>query len=302
MTNLFQGGLLGLAGKFPPRYINGVFSGQALGGIFASAVNVLTLATGADVVDAAAACFFVAVAFLTSSFVLFLAVSKTDFYAFYTGEGGAIMETKDEEEEDAKLVANGKDDPMVVVQASSPFAVLIRIWPYALAIFLTFAVTLACFPSLAVLVESSGEKGTAWADVYFLPVLCFLLFNAGDFGGRVLAGYVKPAAASGYTAACTLLASVLRLAFVPLFMACNANPNAERQLVPLLWASDYAYALVMAAFALSNGYLGSVCMMSAPQLGANKSECQTAAAVMAALLGLGLGAGSLMAAGFVNLL
>merc|ERR1719500_2471578 len=33
---IFQGGILGVAGKFPPAYMGAVFSGQAVGGIFAS--------------------------------------------------------------------------------------------------------------------------------------------------------------------------------------------------------------------------------------------------------------------------
>merc|ERR550539_1197570 len=35
---IFQGGLLGISGKFPPSYIGAVFSGRALSGIFASLV------------------------------------------------------------------------------------------------------------------------------------------------------------------------------------------------------------------------------------------------------------------------
>ena len=35
---------LGVAGKFPPNYMGGMMSGQALGGIFPSLVNILVIA------------------------------------------------------------------------------------------------------------------------------------------------------------------------------------------------------------------------------------------------------------------
>ena len=35
---------VGVAGKFPPNYIGGMMSGQALGGIFPSLVNILVIA------------------------------------------------------------------------------------------------------------------------------------------------------------------------------------------------------------------------------------------------------------------
>merc|ERR1711993_123931 len=46
MVAIFQGGLSGLAGKFPPIYMGAVVQGQALGGIFAAASNVAMLAVG----------------------------------------------------------------------------------------------------------------------------------------------------------------------------------------------------------------------------------------------------------------
>ena len=49
----------------------------------------------------------------------------------------------------------------------------------------------------------------------------------------------------------------------------------------------------MILFSLSNGYLSNICMMSAPQI-VKGSEGQTAASLMVALLGLGLGTGALL--------
>jgi len=49
----------------------------------------------------------------------------------------------------------------------------------------------------------------------------------------------------------------------------------------------------MALFSISGGYLANICMMSAPQI-CKPAEQQTAASLMVALLGLGLGSGALL--------
>ena len=59
-----QGGLFGLAGKFPFSYTGAVVQRQGLGGIFATATNVIILTFGINKVDAAFYNFFSAVVFL----------------------------------------------------------------------------------------------------------------------------------------------------------------------------------------------------------------------------------------------
>ena len=79
-----------------------------------------------------------------------------------------------------------------------------------------------------------------------------------------------------------------RFVFIPLFLICNVRP-AERGLTGVYMESDIAYIIVMALFrygpslickcslylkgwknvlfySISNGYVGSICMMSAPQV------------------------------------
>ena len=43
-TAIFQGGLIGVAGKFPANYMGGMMAGQALGGIFLATVNIPVIA------------------------------------------------------------------------------------------------------------------------------------------------------------------------------------------------------------------------------------------------------------------
>ena len=92
--SLFPGGLLGLAGKFPPAYLGGVFSGQAVGGIFASVTSVVMIALGAAPIDQAFFCFLIAVAFLGGSLVFYIIVTRSEFFQYYLGEN---LRTKEAE-------------------------------------------------------------------------------------------------------------------------------------------------------------------------------------------------------------
>lgn len=83
---IFQGGLLGLAGKFPPQYMGIVFGGQAFGGIFASVTNVVVILLGVSPADAAFFCFLVAVVFLGTALGCFLVATRSEFFQFYLDE------------------------------------------------------------------------------------------------------------------------------------------------------------------------------------------------------------------------
>lgn len=82
--------------------------------------------------------------------------------------------------------------------------------------------------------------------------------------------------------------AVLRLAFVPALLLCNANP---RHSLPTLIHADYAFIVLIAAFAFSNGYLANIAMIWAPKSVATR-EREMASAMMAAFLGVGLAFGS----------
>uniref|UniRef100_A0A673XR53 Solute carrier family 29 member 1a n=1 Tax=Salmo trutta TaxID=8032 RepID=A0A673XR53_SALTR len=122
-------------------------------------------------------------------------------------------------------------------------------------------------------------------DKYFIPVSCFLLFNVMDWAGRSL------------TAVCmwpgkdSIILPVmvgLRVVFVPLFMLCNVQP---RNYLPVLFAHDAWYILFMIFFSFSNGYLASLCMCFGPKKVA-QHEAETAGAIMAFFLSLGLALGA----------
>merc|ERR1719270_899646 len=164
---------------------------------------------------------------------------------------------------------------------------------YALSIWLTFAISLSCFPAITVLYNSvNGEEYPTWANKYFIAVCCFVLFNVGDYVGRFIAEKGQWPKPGKINQPCTvssmivLVLSLARLVFIPLFMYCNS------------FESDTAYIVIMLLFSLSNGYLSNICMMSGPQV-CHPDDQMTAASLMVACLGIGLATGAALSNLFV---
>ena len=284
---IFTGGILGVAGKFPPAYMGAVFSGQAVGGIFASGCNVVFLALGASAKQSGFFCFLTSVVFLLTTLVAYGVATRSDFYQYYLNEN------------DAKDKEDGDDGSMIPVKVNL-FQVLIQIYPYSAAVLLCFTMTLGCFPTITERVVSTMPEESAWAGTFYIPVACFLLFNIGDYLGRFLAGLImipKPSKTGSWI---TLGLSILRFVFLPLFLFCNLDPD-NRGLTSVLFESDIAYIVIMMLFSISNGYVGSVCMISGPQI-VRGEEAGTAASLIVACLGLGLGIGASLSNIFAKLI
>merc|ERR1719154_432640 len=222
---IFQGGILGVAGKFPPAYMGAVFSGQAVGGIFASGCNVVFLALGASASQSGFFCFLTSVVFLLTALVAYGVATRSEFYQYYLNENDAQdKDDKEKKPEDSKLLENG----------------------------------------------SYGDAAS------MIP---------------------KPSKVGSWI---TLGLSILRFVFLPLFLFCNVDPD-NRGLTSVLFESDTAYIVIMMLFSISNGYVGSICMISGPQI-VRGEEAGTAASLMVACLGLGLGIGASLSNIFAKLI
>ena len=242
MTNIFLlilGGLLGLAGKFPAEYMGIVFSGQAIGGIFASVTNVIVILLGVPPADAAFWCFLTAVIFLAIALVVFVIATRSEFFQHFLDEN-KVAEAGDEELSGKFLQSDVTYKP----KKPNPCQVLGRISVYAASVYLIFTVTLACFPAITAMVIShtiTEEEGdNDWGTKFFIPVCCFVLFNVGDWLGRFLGerlGWPKPGRFGMWF---TFVLSLLRIGFVPLFIFCNVNPT-QRNMTHVVFDSDYYY-------------------------------------------------------------
>lgn len=283
-TAIFQGGLIGVAGKFPPNYMGGMMAGQALGGIFPALVNIFVIALEVTPENLGFYCFLIAFIFVILSLVAYCAIQTTNFFMFHAGTG------------------DSPESQNVVMGFAGYKAILGKCWKYLLSVFFVFFTSLSVFPSVIVLITSqySDNPDDIWANKYFTPVTCFLLFNTGDYLGRILASWVRLPGEGVCGQNVTLALSICRIVFIPLFMLCNAAPTVRE--LPVVFETDADFYALMVIFSVSNGYLGNLCMMMGPKASSDKEEQEKIASLLVAVLVLGIGLGSAVSYPLVNLL
>ena len=148
------------------------------------------------------------------------------------------------------------------------------------SVFLCFAVTMI-FPVFAASTLPLGSIAPA-----LFIALAFLIWNLGDLFGRLSTLY-KPLNLTHYPFALFCLA-LSRLIFIPLYMLCNLGGHGA------VVKSDVFYlVIVQFLFGLTNGYLGSECMMGAGEW-VKEEEREAAGGFMGLCVVGGLTAGSLL--------
>ncbi|KAK3751849.1 hypothetical protein QZH41_009669 [Actinostola sp. cb2023] len=314
-TAVFQGGLFGLTGMMPFKYTGAVMTGQGIGGTFAAIANIVAIWGGKDPISSGFGYFLSAVVLLFICLICYILLPTIKFARHYLGERQRQeLDVTGIQGQQTKRLANwdlerkkGKFHSSLSLDASDKtylgaeleskevqykkketppfFKIFKKIAPVGLSVAFVFFVTLAAFPALTSRVKSlKKDEKSKWTTIYFVPVTCFLLFNVGDFVGRLAASLVQfPRSGSKLLP----ILCFLRVVFLPLFFFCNAQPRT----VPVFFDNDAYYITFMALFGVSNGYLGSLCMMYGPGL-VEPKDAETAGTMMAFLLitGLGLGA------------
>ncbi|XP_051772701.1 equilibrative nucleoside transporter 1a [Ctenopharyngodon idella] len=294
---ILQGSLFGLGGMLPASYTTPIMSGQGLAGAFAAFSMICALASGSELQDSAFGYFIIACVVILLAIVSYLALPKLEFFQYYSESNGS-RSIADEENKMDLLKPEGQAEKRPVLSLTdeearptvSVFGIFKQIWVMALSVCFVFAVTIGTFPAVTVDVQSTIAEGSPW-ETYFIPVSCFLLFNMMDWAGRSL------------TAVCmwpgkdSILLPVLviaRVVFIPLFILCNVQP---RHYLPVLFSHDAWYIIFMILFSFSNGYLASLCMCFGPKK-VSQHEAETAGAIMAFFLSLGLALGAALSFGF----
>ncbi|OXB65412.1 hypothetical protein ASZ78_005039 [Callipepla squamata] len=293
---VLQGSLFGLAGLLPASYTAPIMSGQGLAGIFAALAMIISISIGAQQPESYIGYFTTAcVAIVLAIFSYFL-LPRMDFFRYYSMKDkteyrvyNAELETKrdlikkDEpngmEQNNSKVIPVHSPD-----EKPSVVSIFKKLWVMAVSVCLVFTVTIGVFPSITAKVSTSLGKENKWG-LYFIPVSCFLIFNVFDWTGRSLTAlFTWPGKDS-----CLLpVMVVLRVIFIPLFMLCNVQP---RNHLPVIFSHDAWYIIFMIFFSISSGYLASLCMCFGPKK-VLAHEAETAGAVMAFFLTLGLALGA----------
>ena len=119
----------------------------------------------------------------------------------------------------------------------------------------------------------------------FIP-LAFLFWNTGDLVGRAFTGI--PALRLTSRPKLLFAFSIARVIFIPMYLLCNIENRGAK--IP----SDFFYlVIVQFLFGLTNGFIGSNCMMGAVEW-VEPEEREAAGGFMGLCLVSGLTVGSLL--------
>lgn len=277
-----QGGVTGLASLLPQEYMNSCVVGMAVGGVFSSILQIMTIVWHPDPTNSGLFYFVCGTAVLLLGLFSFLSVQRTEFFKYHLKHPRAGLQN----------LITYEDLEMDV----SILVVFRRVWAEALSVVATFCVTQSVFPAVTVLAVSRDvDSGSPWAGRLFTPICCYFLFNMGDLAGRI-AGSFAPLGERREKVLLTL--AVFRVVFVPLFMLCNARPRLH---LPVVFGDDLSYIALVATFAVTNGYLFSVAMARAPR----KVECylqEKTGSMMTAFMFAGLAIGAVLSVVLVKIL
>lgn len=262
---VFIGGLVGIASRFSKEYMAAVVSGQSLGGIIAAVAQIISLAFKISPQHSALIYFIIADVLVITSLISYISLYKIDFFTHHILQGSGMVTNRHRE--------------------VSMVNIMKKIWVYAFSIFAIFAISMAVYPAVTVLVESHpATKGTDWNNIFFVPVVNYLIFNCGDYSGRLVAGFLLRPLNQWVIA----IASIIRIIGVPMLMLCNAKP---RKHLPVLFLWDYEYIMIMIVFAFTNGYLTNIVMINSTRV-VEFHEREKASSVIATMLSVGLTVGA----------
>lgn len=296
-VGFLQNGIFSVSAKFPFPYTGATMNGQALAGLAVAMSQILTTlaGTGAEESDeaielSAILYFSISVIVLLCSLVGYYILRKLPVFRYYH------KGRRDRQREAALAAESGAALKQVDNSLRGQLAVLKIVWAPSFAVCYNFLVTLAIFPTIIASIASVNQESESriFHDI-FVP-FAFLLFNIGDLLGRMLAGMIPFP-----TPRWQFIFSLARTVFFFLFLCCNVvlrDPNGVpiETSLPVLFGNDYVYWLFVLLFATSNGYLASVCMITAPTM-VDPKEKEKVGTLMITALVFGLSLGSFFSFG-----
>lgn len=223
----------------------------------------------------------------TSAFIYFttaVVVASSTLVAFlYHLRRKSRMEDQSTDESDPMLPGEEDQKPANV----SLLALSKKLRWIGSSVFLCFAVTMV-FPVFTAKIDSVNNHDNSsrfFQPAIFIPV-AFLFWNTGDLIGRTIV--LIPRLSLAHHPRILFLFTISRVVFIPLYLLCNIRDRGA------VISSDFFYLfIVQLLFGVSNGYLGSICMMSAAQW-VSEDEREASGAFMSLMLVGGLATGSLL--------
>jgi equilibrative nucleoside transporter 1/2/3 len=288
-TGLIQNGAFAFAGSFRrPEYMQALMVGQAISGVSPAVAQVVTVMIFPPNADEASGSDEPTGKSQTAAFIYFLAaviVSAATLIAFVplVRRHNHIVENRMVEQM-AESMNSIEEAERAARKVTSLWRLFKKLHWLAAGVAVTFSVTMF-FPVLtAKIVSVHPDAGGLFRPEAFIP-LGFFFWNLGDLGGRMATALPF---SLGNRPLVLFLLSVARVGLLPLYFLCNIGGRGA------VVNSDFFYLfIVQGLFGLTNGWLGSSCMMAIGQW-VDEGEREAAGGFMSLCLVLGLASGSLL--------
>jgi equilibrative nucleoside transporter 1/2/3 len=297
ISGLCQNGIFAYVSGFgQPQYTQGIMTGQGVAGVLpciAQIVSVLSVksqksvlvpsddgvpspeppAPGPQPVKSTAALAYFLTATIISVATLFaFSYLATRYRQSAANPATTTPETLDDSQPRRKQVS---------------LTVLFRkLFWLASAVFVVFAITMVfpVYTQRIISVRPSADQPAYLQPASFIP-LAFLFWNIGDLVGRLLTAV--PLLSLVQRPRIVFVLALLRIIWIGLYRLCNVRGQGA------LVNSDVFYLVVVQMlFGLTNGYLGSTCMIGAGEW-VDPEEREAAGGFMGLCLVAGLAVGSL---------
>nr|CAX73338.1 hypotherical protein [Schistosoma japonicum] len=294
---LSQGSVFGTVAVLPYKHMKAALEGQAVSGVLASLANIISIATSSSPTVNGLVYFLVALCFITITAALFLVLPRNDYFAYYWSKKNNQDETKEPSLEGMNNERGNSLEPIVSENKIGVLSSMRETFLPGMCVLITLMITLSLFPAIAARIRPiTIIPNDPWTNVYFVPVLIFLLYNVGDWCGRTLAGFVKWPKRNRMLL--VLFLCLLRAASIPVCMLCNAQP---RSYLPVVFKHDIFPALIILILGLTNGYLVSISMIHGPTF-ASPGNQESAGAALSIYLSFGLSFGVAISVGLSQIL
>ncbi|KAG0177473.1 hypothetical protein DFQ28_002811 [Apophysomyces sp. BC1034] len=281
-TSAFQVSVFANASRFPPKYMQAVMSGQGVAGASVALSSIMSALAGstkgvpdeAAVADSALIYFLSALVITTTALIGRFVVNRQAFYIRHmkietsTTHASLSENEFDEDMENPGMFFESESSNLSVT------GVVLKSRGLLFSVAYVFFITLAVFPSITALIKSVArhdpsqpsdpaiaQSHNRFFDDDIFVAFHFLLFNVGDLVGRTVT-IMK--SLRTYNTKAIVIMSLARTVFIPAFLVCNVVVSSPRQWTVLI-RNDLVYFLVVWLFAVTNGWIGSLAMMAAPQ-------------------------------------
>ncbi|VDM39374.1 unnamed protein product [Toxocara canis] len=274
---LYLNSLFGIAADLPPNMTASITVGNNLSGVLCALVAIVTRAAATSSQKSAMAYFTVALVLVAACGLSFLLLRKSEFYQYYVNKVGrgkvsvgkeSMGSLKSESEELSKKLTIYR-------------IVLEKAWIQFLNIWMVLFVTLSIYP--AIQAEVRPRDNFIIPREYFELVTTFFNFALFAMCGAMVSNWIQ-----WPPPRFLIVATSLRLLFIPFFLACNYRPNSRRW--PILIKSEWAFIIGGALMAFSSGYLSTLGMMYAPRV-VHPSKSRSAGMMASLIFVVGLCSG-----------